>query len=88
MKLYAIFGDNGESWEDAWYGIMEEHIYLHPKDAEEACFKLNHPIIVQPTKQELEECGWECTWETFVEIWNKEKGNGDWKFTVKELTAK
>ena len=87
MKIYAIFGDNGEMWEDHWYGIMEEHIYSSPGEAEQACFKLNHPIIIQPTKQEWENCGWECTWEEFLEDFN----NPDpytYTYTVRELNVK
>lgn len=85
MKIYAIFGYNGESWEDAWYGIEEEHIYSSPKDAEEACFKLNHPIIVQPTNQEWIDCGYECTWEEFLDSSIREQQT-KWTYTVRELT--
>ena len=87
MKIYAIFGDNGKQWDDSWYGIMEDEIYSSPGDAEQACFKLNHPIIVQPTVREWEDCAWECTWEEFVEDFI-ERQRSKYTYTVKELNVK
>lgn len=86
MKIYAIFYDNNEEWEDNYYGIDEEHIYLDPKKAKDVCFKLNNPIIIEPTHQEWIDCGWECTWEEFVKDYIVgQKNNGT--YTIKELNV-
>ena len=89
MKIYAIFEDNGENWEDHYYGIMEEEIYLDREKADKMCAMLNNPQFIPPTREE---------WE----IGGRKFGNyGDYKswlqcdfdsntytYEVKELTIK
>lgn len=93
MKIYAIYGDNGESYEDRWYGIMEKHIYSDPVIAEQECFKLNNPIFNPPSlsdwEKEKKDYGDDWTYEDYVE-YKKDNFDRDcaWKFEVKPLELK
>jgi len=93
MKIYAIFEDNGEQWEDHYYGIMEGEIYSDKEKADKMCAMLNNPQFIPPTREEYEEVlkleQWP-SYEDYKEEWQYEFDNPYYKSTyeVIELTIK
>ena len=90
MKIYAIFGDNNERWDDYWYEIMKEHIYSNPKDAEEMCFKLNNKVFVPEFIESDEDWkfkGYYTTYKEYLAYEEKSFNNKKWTYTVKELNV-
>ncbi len=89
MKIYAIYQNNGEIWDEAWYGIAEAHIYLDQSMANEACDKLNNRIFIPPTQEEWDKIkdGFHESWtfEDYIDSLQREFDNDHSTFEVKEL---
>ena len=65
MKIYAIYLDNGQYYEDYYYGIVKEHIYLDPFKAREECDKLNIKIPPETTEKEWTDLKLDYSFEKF-----------------------
>lgn len=90
MTIYAIFEDNGQSWEDHYYGIMEEEIYLDKEEANKMCIMLNNPQFIPPTNEEYiqsYEFDQGITYEEYIRQLKEEFDNPYYQrsYKVKEL---
>jgi len=79
MKIYAIYVDNGQSYEDHYYGIMKDHIYLDPFKAREECDKLNLKIPPEITTSQWIESDTGLPFEDYkdseLECWQITEGD-------------
>ena len=89
MKIYAIFEDNNQPWDDHYYGLNQQHIYLDAKMAEEACFKLNNPVFISPDLKEWEESKdtyyGSFTYEDYIDICREIFERDYYTYSITEL---
>lgn len=67
MEVYAIHYDNGETYEDHDYYMMDEHVYRDRRIADKICRYLNtHPFTLGKdyvSKYDYENSGYRKTWK-------------------------
>ena len=82
MKVFGIYYDNGESYDDHWFGLKKEYVYSSEKEAKEQCEKLNNPIFVAPSEEEYKSMAKSAiygSYEQYVEdelYWFNEQNKG------------
>ena len=58
MTIFAIFEDNGQSYEDHYSGIMKDNVYLNRQKAEDKLEELNKSkIFTNPTIEQYNNSG-------------------------------
>ena len=86
MKVYAIWFDNGELWEDHMNGIEQPNIYANKEVAEKACYELNNPKFIPPSEDDYTQIEGYLSYKDYVENLRWDFENPNYKITYSVIT--